>query len=124
MRLFGLSIWATVVIAKNDKQKIEQILSDGECSIISDALDDCRIAACRTDKKKLLETNEINLGEIPEGAICRLKCRGLKAQRCRCCAAGFAIGRECPAETDPDNCKLQIDENAFYEGADAELVHA
>lgn len=98
---------------------LDLVLSDEYCGLIEEKIaDNCRIASCKNDERVHLTDHETF---IPEGAICRLKCKGAKATRCRCCSSGFAIGRKCPEEGDEDNCNLKMDVNALYEGPNAVL---
>jgi hypothetical protein len=96
------------------------VLSKEKCGLVASALDDCKIASCKDDDRKRVD----NKSDIPLGAICRIKCRSVKATRCRCCNAGFNIGKKCPEADDPDNCNLKMDENALYEGPNADLYPA
>lgn len=99
---------------------MELVLSKEKCALISSAMDDCKIASCKDDDR-----NRVTLeGEIPFGAICRIKCRSVKATRCRCCKAGFEIGKKCPEDDELDGCGLEVDNFALYEGPDANLVPA
>jgi len=98
---------------------MESLLSKDKCGLVAAALDDCKIASCKDDDR-----NKVDTEEIPVGAICRVKCRSLKATRCRCCAAGFEIGKKCPEDEDEDSCELMVDESAIYEGPNAELFPA
>lgn len=67
------------------------VLSKEKCALISSALDDCKIAACRDEDKTPIRGKGAK-SDIPEGAICRIKCRSVKSQRCICCANGFEVG--------------------------------
>ena len=68
------------------------VLSDEYCGLIEEKIaDNCRIASCKNDERVHLTDHETF---IPEGAICRLKCKGAKATRCRCCSSGFAVSIE------------------------------
>lgn len=106
--------------ALGERNIMELVLSKEKCGLVSSALDDCKIASCKDDDRKKVD----NKGAIPFGAICRIKCRSVKATRCRCCNAGFEIGKKCPEANDPDSCNLKMDENALYEGPRAELYPA
>lgn len=106
--------------ALGERNIMELVLSKEYCGLIESALDDCKIASCKDDDRNKVTPN----GEIPVGAICRIKCRSVKATRCRCCKAGFEIGKKCPEAGDEDSCELEMDENALYEGPDAKLYNA
>jgi len=109
--------------ALGERNVVALVLSKEKCALISSALDDCKIAACRDDDRNPIKNKgEKSSQEIPEGAICRIKCRSVKSQRCICCANGFEIGRECPEDT--QSCTLQEDKRALYEGPGAELFAA
>jgi len=108
--------------ALGERNVVALVLDKEKCALISSALDDCKIAACRDEDKNPIKNRKHD--EIPEGAICRIKCRSVKSQRCKCCAQGFEIGKDCPDEHDEDNCNLQEDNRALYEGPGAELFPA
>ena len=68
------------------------VLDTEKCALIASALDDCKIAACRDEDKNPIRGAKANPEfEIPKGAICRIKCRQVKSQRCKCCEQGFAV---------------------------------
>lgn len=108
--------------ALGERNVVALVLSKEKCALISSAMDDCKIAACRDDDRRPIKTKGQRAVPIPEGAICRVKCRSVKSQRCICCANGFEIGRECPE--DVKSCTLQEDKRALYEGPGAELFAA
>jgi hypothetical protein len=108
--------------ALGERNVVALVLDKEKCALISSALDDCKIAACRDEDKNPIKNRKHD--EIPEGAICRIKCRSVKSQRCKCCAQGFEIGKDCPTDDDEDNCNLQEDNRALYEGPGAELFPA
>lgn len=108
--------------ALGERNVVALVLDKQKCALISSALDDCKIAACRDEDKNPIKNRKHD--EIPEGAICRIKCRSVKSQRCKCCAQGFEIGKDCPSDDDEDNCNLQEDDRALYEGPGAELFPA
>lgn len=100
------------------------VLSKQKCALIESALDDCKIASCKDEERKKVNSAAISNDAIPSGAICRIKCRSVKATRCRCCKAGFVIGKKCPEAGEADSCDLEVDENALYEGPRADLYPA
>lgn len=106
--------------ALGERNIMELVLSSERCGLVSSAMDDCKIASCKDDDRRKVNQN----GQIPIGAICRIKCRSVKATRCRCCQAGFEIGKRCPEAGDEDSCELAVDENALYEGPNADLYPA
>jgi len=109
--------------ALGERNVVALVLSKEKCALISSALDDCKIAACRDEERRPIKNKgQQTDNAIPEGAICRVKCRSVKSQRCICCANGFEIGRECPQ--DAQSCSLQEDQRALYEGPGAELFAA
>jgi len=108
--------------ALGERNVVALVLSKEKCALISSALDDCKIAACRDEERRPIKSKGQVNAAIPEGAICRVKCRSVKSQRCICCANGFEIGRECPE--DAKSCALQEDQRALYEGPGAELFAA
>lgn len=111
--------------AFGERNVVALVLDKDRCALISSALDDCKIAACRDeDKNPIRGPKSDPLFQIPQGAICRIKCRQVKSQRCKCCEQGFAIGKECPSTDSVDNCNLKADSRALYEGPGAELVPA
>ena len=110
--------------AIGERNVVALVLSKERCALISTALDDCKIAACRDEDRNPIKKKHHVGGEIPEGAICRVKCKSVKSQRCICCANGFEIGRECPRPEDDDSCNLKEDNRALYEGPAAQLFPA
>ena len=70
---------------------IGSILSTESCGVIDKFADDCRIASCKDEDRNRINFSDSD--DIEVGAICRIKCRQVKATRCRCCKEGFIVRR-------------------------------
>ena len=68
---------------------IGSILSNENCGLIDKFADDCRIASCKDEDRNRINFNDSE--DIEVGTICRIKCRQVKATRCRCCKEGFIV---------------------------------
>jgi hypothetical protein len=68
---------------------IGSILSNENCGLIDQFADDCRIASCKDEDRNRINFNDSE--DIEVGTICRIKCRQIKATRCRCCKEGFIV---------------------------------
>lgn len=99
---------------------IGSILSNENCGLIDKFADDCRIASCKDEDRNRINFNDSE--DIEVGTICRIKCRQVKATRCRCCKEGFIIAKKCPEDGDDDSCDLTADEGALYEGPNAVIL--
>ncbi|CAG5112639.1 Oidioi.mRNA.OKI2018_I69.chr2.g6831.t1.cds [Oikopleura dioica] len=99
---------------------IGSILSTESCGVIDKFADDCRIASCKDEDRNRINFSDSD--DIEVGAICRIKCRQVKATRCRCCKEGFIIAKKCPEDGDEDSCELTADVGALYEGPDAVIL--
>jgi hypothetical protein len=78
--------------AFGERNVVALVLDKDRCALISSALDDCKIAACRDEDKNPIRGPKTDPSfQIPQGAICRIKCRQVKSQRCKCCEQGFAV---------------------------------
>ena len=123
---------------------IGSILSNENCGLIDKFADDCRIASCKDEDRNRI--NFENSDDIEVGTICRIKCRQVKATRCRCCKEGFIvsgsqlflkkkcynptpdpnlnpkIAKKCPEDGDDDSCDLTADKGALYEGPNAVIL--
>jgi len=99
---------------------IGSILSNENCGLIDKFADDCRIASCKDEDRNRINFDDSS--DIEVGTICRIKCRQVKATRCRCCKEGFMIAKRCPEDGDDDSCDLTADEGALYEGPNAIIL--
>lgn len=68
---------------------IGSILSNESCGVIDKFADDCRIASCKDEDRNRINFSDSD--DIEVGTICRIKCRQVKATRCRCCKEGFIV---------------------------------